>query len=490
MRAKLRKFLCTGLTAVLLSASLQGRAINQFDYVLDTDGTTRIPIPLSYTLDTVITLHGEGVTPLKNPADLVVADDGSLFVADAGNNRVVHLDREGNILHEYTQADGTNFKFPSSVCLDKDGDVYISDTGNARIVHMTVQGDYVETFVKPDSELVDEGTTFDIYSLYVTDIGTIYAMKGENFMMIDADNRFIGYVGANKVSFSLTYWFVRTFGSEEQKQYIPKPKQAVYNSFTIADNGLVLATVAQNYDQIQIINAVGKNIFPAGMYGEAEMDAEGQITYPSFVDIAVNNSIITALDQASCKLYQYDMQGNLLTVFGGKGTSKGLFQVPAKCEMDDENRVYVLDSAQSSITIYTPTSFMDNIIAASAAYQEGDYTTSFTHWQEVYRADASYPLANTGLALNMQKRGELVDAMAYYKVGDDKTGYSSAFDEYRHLLFRANFFWVVLVLAVLLALFIAAFLWSKKASVRYIDEFYHGPSEGTKGKGGTGHDRI
>jgi sugar lactone lactonase YvrE len=56
------------------------------------------------------------VPPMSAPRSLAFAPDGSFYVADSRNHRILHFDNEGNFLEEWGQASGnaTNDPDPSA----------------------------------------------------------------------------------------------------------------------------------------------------------------------------------------------------------------------------------------------------------------------------------------------------------------------------------------------------------------------------------------
>ena len=99
----------------------------------------------------------------------------------------------------------------------------------------------------------------------------------------------------------------------------------------------------------------GQQRLSGRLYGEMSFDETGTAVYPLFSDITVGNGIITVAEQNSAHLYQYDSEGNLLAVFGGKGTLAGQFDVISSIAQDSQGRLYVLDSSHNTIQILEPT---------------------------------------------------------------------------------------------------------------------------------------
>ena len=199
--------------------SLNAAALGSTDYVVDGSGN-EVSIPQTHRVTDMILYLGEAGGSLSQPSDLFVDKNDNIYIADTGNNRVVKLDRECNYVASFDC--GGSFNSPSGVFVSDNGDIYVADTLNERIVHMSAAGEFIEQFGKPDSELIDENSTFQISRIGITRQGYLYTMQGQYFMMIDANNEFKGYVGDNHLGFSLKRLLIRTFASKEQQSKLIK----------------------------------------------------------------------------------------------------------------------------------------------------------------------------------------------------------------------------------------------------------------------------
>ncbi len=98
-------------------------------------------------------LSGPAEQPFQAPRAVAVAPDGTLYVADSGNHRIVHLSADGQVLHTWgTFGDITQgldaappgtFNEPWGVAVGPDGSVYVADTWNHRIQKFTPDGQFV-----------------------------------------------------------------------------------------------------------------------------------------------------------------------------------------------------------------------------------------------------------------------------------------------------------------------------------------------------------
>ena len=97
---------------------------------------------------------GEGETVFNAPSDVLVAPDGSIFVADGhgsgGNNRIVKLAADGSFIKAWGktgQAAG-EFRDPHALAMDSQGRLYVGDRGNARLQIFDQEGEYIATWTQ------------------------------------------------------------------------------------------------------------------------------------------------------------------------------------------------------------------------------------------------------------------------------------------------------------------------------------------------------
>ncbi len=105
------------------------------------------------TADRVIGSPGTENGQFSSPRGMAVAPDGSLYVVDTGNSRIQHLSAQGDVLQVWgTKYDGEGsappgqFKEPWDVAVGTDGSVYVADTWNHRIQKFTANGEFVSSW--------------------------------------------------------------------------------------------------------------------------------------------------------------------------------------------------------------------------------------------------------------------------------------------------------------------------------------------------------
>ncbi|MBQ9765760.1 MAG: SMP-30/gluconolactonase/LRE family protein [Lachnospiraceae bacterium] len=510
IKGRLKKLFVTAMATMMLLQTMTGTAFaataDGTDYVT-VNSNERNPIPKAYVVADEInnlgTFAKNSKNYFKNPQDIDIDRNNNLYIADTGNNRIVVLDTNYDVIVVITEADGLPFEAPEGVFVDDSGDIYVADTGNRRIVHLANDGTYIETFVNPTDELV-ANDAFNPSKLVVSETGLIYVVRGENIMAIDGNNGFRGLFGQTDIGYNLVEVLIRMFASDEQKKFVTRRTASAYVNVDLGDDGLIYATsVERTEGEIKVLNSIGNNIYRkytnvgdsfvnpitsfinnkllkavvAGTsfkFGEY-FDDEGNYIEPNFVDITVDsNGIVTVAEQDGGKIYQYDQNGNMLCAFGGLGESKGTFSRPSSIAVNSNGIIYVVDRLSNNIQIFEPTDFIKTVHAATTAYENGSYDEAFDLWNEVLSMDENYTLAHAGIANAYFKMGEYELAMESAMNANDRDIYTKAFDEYKYEVMQKHFFLIiviVIVVIVLVYLFLKySFRAAKKATWNYISD--------------------
>lgn len=122
----------------------------------------RQPVPTTVGWRAHVTTHAGDGTPLprdnqqptqagfSDPFGIAIADDGTIYVADAGeSNRIRKITGEGIVTTFAGSSEGfadgagaaAAFNTPSALAIDPNGNLYVVDTGNNRIRKVTPQGE-------------------------------------------------------------------------------------------------------------------------------------------------------------------------------------------------------------------------------------------------------------------------------------------------------------------------------------------------------------
>ncbi|MDQ2624923.1 MAG: Ig-like domain repeat protein, partial [Actinomycetota bacterium] len=89
-----------------------------------------------------------------SPIDLAVAPDGSVYVVDFGNSRVLRYGADGQHLATFggVGSDPGEFLYPYGIGVDPAGLVYVSDSGNQRVQVFQASGSYLTSVGPPSGD--------------------------------------------------------------------------------------------------------------------------------------------------------------------------------------------------------------------------------------------------------------------------------------------------------------------------------------------------
>jgi hypothetical protein len=125
---------------------------------------------------------GSGQMEFRNPRAVTGNKDGDLFVADTGNDRIVHLryvDDELVWVKELRAGTDAPLRSPSGVCLSG-GLLYVADTGNNRIVVLSPDGSVVKVF-----DIKTKGASlFRPYAIAAVTEGDDFLYYADHFLVV------------------------------------------------------------------------------------------------------------------------------------------------------------------------------------------------------------------------------------------------------------------------------------------------------------------
>lgn len=382
-----------------------------------------------------------------------------------------------------------NLEAPEGVFVTTDGTLYIADTGNERVVKMEMPegvtewkiGRYevVENIVKPSSSILSAEFVFKPTSLVLDAAGRMYInLKNVNsgIMQLSSDGEFMGYYGAQKVTGSVFQWFLQLFQTAEQRARTVRTVPRVYNNIAIDSRNFVWITAnsMDNYDifahlssgdsataPVKRLNPSGDDVLVRnGTWAPAGDVTKSVAEVSSIVDVAIkgDTGVYTLVDDRKNKLFTYDSEGHLLYAFGGSGSQLGVFTLISAAVYQGTD-LLVMDKTTGNITRFKQTAYAEQIEVALNADAAREYEKSEEAWQYVQKLNSNFDLAYIGLAKSYlrnaarsegQQAKELYQkAMEYYELARDTEGYSKAFKEYRSLYVRDNLLIVILVPVVI-----------------------------------------
>ena len=407
-----------------------------------------VAIPKPYVRDLELTGHTDESGPYSSPSDLFVDEAGSLYLVDTGADRIVKYDQDARLQRVFGKEMG--LKQPQGLFVAPGGDMYVADTGNGRIVHATAEGKTLREFRRPEVAALDTGQAFQPAKLVVDRRGYMYVLEAgftSGIIVLDQDGNFRGFFGATRLELDVGRVLLNLFATAEQRRQLYAPEPVPHSNLLMDDDGFLYSVVGSGRtDQIQKLSPVGINIFRPELaadkhkfFGE-RMVISNRPALPKFVDLAVDRfGVVTAVEQISSRIYQYDQSRRLLAVFGGAGKGPEQFDFPVSIAVDPRGRLYVLDGKRNAVYRLRPTRFADLIHEASALYNDGKYDQAADLWKEVLRYHAQYEPAHVGIGKAERRQESYQAAMAEFELAGDRYGYSAAFEEARYEWLRAHF---------------------------------------------------
>jgi len=414
---------------------------------------------------------------LRNPSSLFCIGN-TVYLADTDNNRIVVLEyteEKALVLKDVRtgfNANGatvnTSFSGPSDVFVNKDdGTIFIADTNNGRVVKLDKDWNYLLTFVEPDDPTYEKGKVFYPTKVVADSKGRAYVLAknvNRGFIKYEYDGTFQGFHGASDVKFNWTDYLWKKFATRAQRDQMEQFVPTEYSNAYMDHEGFIYA-VTKTFEQwdlrsdvakpIRRLNALGNDILVKNgevpPIGDLQWGNAGGVKEPAhFTDITVlEDDIYISVDESRGRIFGYNNQGLMLFAFGNRGNIDGYFRSPSAIEHIGKD-LFVLDSQNASITVFTPTNYGEMIYQATEYYANGEYDASADVWEKVLKQNGNYDLAYIGLGKSCFRQEKYGEAMEYFKLKRDKRNYSKAFQYYRKEWIEENIWWVMIIVVVLI----------------------------------------
>ncbi|MBQ7292856.1 MAG: YIP1 family protein [Clostridia bacterium] len=441
-------------------------------------------------------LFPEGIE-LTAPQDMVVDDEGNVYIADSKLNAVVVLDR--NYKYKFMVSAFTNeigapdtLAEPEGVFVTdhkkngygeiiEAGKIYVCDTKNSRIVVFSREGDFLYVLDEPKSELFSDDSVYRPVAMAVDQYNRIYVASPttpEGIIVLTSEGEFTGFIGAQEVTISPWDIIWKRFQTEKQKKLSEQRIPAPYSNISINDDGFVFAISASsdldtkvenairnkeatpNASQVKLLNNAGSEIMrrngfypPVGEIAFTTLSRDpNAITGVSKVgDVAVGESGTWSIsDTKRSKIFTYDNEGNLLFAFGDMGNLQLGNVSTIKAIAYQGERLLVLDSgANKSITVYERTGYGDILYKAVTDQINREYDKAIENWTEILMRNSNFDAAYIGIGQALYRSGQYEAAMEHFEAAYDTENWSLAYAEIRKEIIEDIFIWIPIVIIAL-----------------------------------------
>lgn len=445
-----------------------------------------VPAPNPYALDRVIYGDEWNIGPLSSPQDLHAGEDGRLYLADTGNNRIIVMNRELNVELAVSEFDNhgkkDSFNQPEGVFFARDELIYVADSGNRRIIVLDGAGKLSRVISPPESTLLRKGFQYVPIKVVVDKAGRVYVISRgsyEGIMEFDSGGSFTGFIGTNRVKFRPIDLFWKRISTKAQRQQMMQFIPLEFNNLDLDADGFIYTSTSEEESDkpLKRLNPSGVDILRTRGYFPAKGDTGNlEVGNPPgssiFVDvIADKGGMFSALDSKRGRIFTYDKDGNLLYTFGGLGSQQGNFRTPSAIEVLDD-RVLVLDRDNNRLSVFQPTRYGSLIREAVMALDEGNSKEAAASWRKVLQLNANLDVAYIGIGKSLLKEDHNREAMDYFKLGNSREYYSEAFKRFRKEFVMEHFGTMVLSIMLLIGAIVAVFKLSRrKKTGQYYQEF-------------------
>lgn len=267
------------------------------------------------------------------PRSLALAPDGSVYVADTGNSRIVHLDAQGKVLGSWggRTPEGQNppaagtFNEPWGVAVDAGGNVYVTDTWNHRVQKFDAQGSFLLEWGTGGVSAEGSDRFWGPRGIAVGPNGNVY--------VTDTGNRRV-------VVFDAQGAFQFEFAADNSAQL----NEPVGITFDAEDRALVVDTWNM---RVAIFDAQGQYVksWPVSSWNGTSIDEK------PFIAIDSLNRVYLS-DPEAGRVLVFNDGGVPLAAFGQPGSLGNQFELPTGLAADGQGRIWVVDAGNNRLSVY------------------------------------------------------------------------------------------------------------------------------------------
>lgn len=453
---------CTG------SVSAATVSENQDSY-LYTYWQESVHAPAGYAFNRVISPAELGIDSLNAPSDFYVDDNSNrLYILDSGNGRIVIINESykcekiiDNFVFENEKLD-----IVGAQGLFVDGDkIIIADTEHNRVIVSDSNGEVSMLLKKPDATSYGEETDYNPTKVVVDSAGNFYVVcKGvyKGAVVYEPDGDYVGFYGSNDVTLTIkvianAFW--KKILSEEQTSQMISAVPVEFANLDMDPEGFIYSCTKSDSENrkntIRKLNFAGDNVLKAdaapvsNKFGTLDFNLDTVFDDTQFIDVHIaDDGIISGLDSVSGKVFQYDQEGRLVSIYADAGEYAGSFVKPTAIEYFN-NQYIVLDAEKNSITAFSRTEYGEILFEAISLYNNGKYEKSYELWNEILKINSNSEIAYQGMADALYSLGRVKESLEYYKLAYDQEGYSEAFEFVRGEFLKKHFIVLMLILAAL-----------------------------------------
>ncbi len=381
-----------------------------------------------------------GEEALLGPTDFTLLSDDTMYILDSGNKRVVVADGEGQLIKTF--GEGT-LVGPRGIYVTEDHITYVADRDAGAVFVFDENGKLQETYTRPTEAMYGETNDFLPLKVVANEGGTMYVICESNtngiveISPVDGGT-FLGYFGTNATNASIWRIIWRALLTDAQRAKMVANIPATPDNMAIDDKGIIYTvTRGESNDSLKRLNIAGVNM----------MEPDAFDTIPAAVAPGNHDNCFVVSQQGF--IYEYNNEGELLFVFGGKDDGQQRIGLSTKVEaiqVGSDDKIYVLDSDKAQIQVYEPTEFTGYLHNALYLFSKGRYEQSKEPLSKVLQMNNLFDYANMAMGKALYKEENYEGALRYAKLAKDMDGYSDSYWEIRNVWLKKHLTAIVILI--------------------------------------------
>ncbi len=431
--------------------------------------------PAPFLLEKTVTSADLKGIALDSVDDVCTSADGRIFLVDGRQSRVHVLDTDGKMLKTLKTIrdaenkivileDGSQLMFngcQGAFYHEKQQELYIADTAAQRVVVLDGTTYTFKRMITRPGNMTGV-TEFKPAKVTVDNADRIYLVvqsSYEGIIELNEDGTFSRYFGVNEPQINIVDYLWKSIATDAQKEKMGKIYAPAFNNVALDGEGFVMAVTSDQSASKPVfrLNFQGKNVLRemgnAKVIGDLSTPDD---SFSTFVDIAVKPyGTYAVLDKAYGRVFLYNFDGELLSVFGTKGNLSGEFKIPSAIAWLGDKLV-IGDSALKCAYIMEPSEFGKALLDANEAYYYGRWDEATAHFERVLRLCSNLETAYVGIGKNLLMQEKYKDAMEFFKLGSNREFFSKAYKGYRSEVLRDHFGVIAVIAVALIGLVIGS----------------------------------
>ncbi len=277
---------------------------------------------------------GIGLGQFQFPRNVAIGPDGSIYVADSGNHRIVKLAPDGTPITAWgSQGTGPGqFNEPWGIAVDQEGNVYVADTWNHRIQKFDAEGNFLLEWgfaAMTGGQLTEPGAFFGPRAIAIDAEGNLYVTDTGNkrVQKFSPDGQFLAQYGG---------------GGAGPGQFDEPVGIAIG-----PEGNIYVADTWNRRVQVFTPDFVFLREWPVEGW-----ESDSVVNKPYIAVDAQGNVYIT--DPENYRVIVFDPTGQVKAVFGQFGVDLRSFGLPNGITIGPDGNVYVADGGNHRILVFPP----------------------------------------------------------------------------------------------------------------------------------------